>query len=49
MAEDHHQVQGGFGTDVEEHQRTFESFMRFWVYVFGTAIAILVFLAIFNS
>jgi hypothetical protein len=36
-------------TDVAEHQRTFEAFIRFWVYVFGTAIVILIFLAIFNS
>lgn len=49
MAEDHNKVQGGFGTDVEAHQRTFDAFMRFWVYVFGTAIGILIFLAIFNS
>lgn len=35
--------------DVAEHQRTFEAFLRFWVYVFGTAIGILIFLALFNS
>ena len=34
---------------VAEHQRTFEGFIRFWVYVFGAAIAVLIFLAIFNS
>jgi hypothetical protein len=34
---------------VAEHQRTFESFIRFWVYVFSAAIAILIFLAIFNT
>jgi hypothetical protein len=49
MAEHHPPAQGGFGTDVEEHQRTFESFIRFWVYVFGAAIVILLFLAIFNA
>jgi len=37
------------GNDVEAHQRVFESFIRFWVYVFGGAAAILIFLAIFNS
>lgn len=36
-------------TVVAEHQNTFDAFIRFWVYVFGTAIAILIFLAIFNS
>jgi hypothetical protein len=35
--------------DVAEHERTFEAFIRFWVYVFGAAIALLIFLAIFNS
>ena len=34
---------------VAQHQRTFEGFIRFWVYVFGAAIAVLIFLAIFNS
>jgi hypothetical protein len=49
MAEHHHPVQGGFGSDVEEHERTFGAFVRFWVYVFGSALLVLVFLAIFNS
>jgi hypothetical protein len=49
MAEHHHQGQGGFGASAEDHQRTFEAFIRFWVYVFGSAILVLVFLAIFNS
>lgn len=35
--------------DVAEHERTFEGFVRFWVYVFGAAALILIFLAIFNS
>jgi Bacterial aa3 type cytochrome c oxidase subunit IV len=35
--------------DVEEHERTFQAFIRFWVYVFGAAIGILIFLALFNS
>ena len=33
----------------EQHQRTFDGFIRFWVYVFGAAILVLIFLAIFNS
>jgi hypothetical protein len=37
------------GPDVADHQRTFEGFIRFWVYVFGAAVAVLVFLALFNS
>ena len=32
-----------------EHQRTFEAFIRFWVYVFGVAALVLIFLAIFNT
>ena len=36
-------------TDVAEHQRTFEAFVRFWVYVFTAVIVILVLLAIFNA
>jgi Bacterial aa3 type cytochrome c oxidase subunit IV len=36
-------------TDAAEHQRTFEAFMRFWVYLFATAFAILIFLALVNS
>lgn len=34
---------------VAEHQRTFDAFMRLWVYIFGVAAAILIFLAIFNT
>lgn len=37
------------GGNVDEHQRTFEAFIRFWAYVFGVAFAILIFLALFNS
>jgi hypothetical protein len=37
------------GPTVAEHQRTFEAFIRFWVYVFGAAAAVLIFLALFNS
>lgn len=36
-------------TAVAQHERTFDAFIRFWVYVFGAAIAILIFLALFNS
>ena len=34
---------------VATHQQIFASFMRFWVYLFGAAAAILIFLAIFNT
>ena len=37
------------GNPVEEHQKTFETFIHFWVYVFGAAALVLVFLAIFNT
>jgi Bacterial aa3 type cytochrome c oxidase subunit IV len=37
------------GNSVEEHQKTFEAFIHFWVYVFGAAILVLIFLAIFNT
>lgn len=48
MAEHVHHVQDD-PAKVAEHQRTFEGFLHFWVYVFGGAIAILIFLALFNS
>jgi hypothetical protein len=35
--------------DITEHQKTFEGFIRFFVYLFGTSLGILIFLAIFNS
>lgn len=35
--------------DVTLHQKTFDGFIRFWVYLFGAAIGILIFLALFNS
>ncbi len=44
MAEHEH-----VSTDAAEHQRTFEAFIRFWVYVFSAAIAVLIFLALFNT
>lgn len=36
-------------TDVAEHQRTFEGFIRFWAYLFIASALILIFLAIFNT
>ena len=36
-------------TDVVQHQRTFEAFIHFWIYLFGAAAAVLIFLAIFNT
>jgi hypothetical protein len=44
MAEHEHAT-----TDVAEHQRTFDAFIRFWVYVFSASALILIFLAIFNT
>jgi hypothetical protein len=35
--------------DISEQKRTFEGFIKFWIYLFGGSIAILIFLAIFNS
>lgn len=35
--------------DITDHQKTFAGFMRFWVWLFGGSIAILIFLALFNS
>jgi hypothetical protein len=35
--------------DIEAHKKTFEGFIRFWVYVFSISAAILIFLAIFNT
>lgn len=35
--------------DITDHEKTFEGFLRFFVFLFGTAIAILIFLAIFNT
>ena len=50
-ATDHgtHQAGDDSPTDVAEHQRTFEAFIHFWVYVFGASAAVLIFLAIFNT
>lgn len=35
--------------DVTEHEKTFEGFIKFWIWLFGISAAILIFLAIFNS
>jgi hypothetical protein len=35
--------------DITDHEKTFEGFIQFFVYLFGTALAILIFLALFNS
>lgn len=35
--------------DISDQERTFESFIKFWVVVFGASIGILIFLALFNS
>ncbi len=42
-------VQHDRAANVAEHQRTFEGFIRLWIYIFGFAIAVLIFLAIFNT
>jgi hypothetical protein len=34
---------------VAEHERTFQMFVRFWVYVFILSALVLIFLALFNS
>ncbi|MEM7614051.1 MAG: aa3-type cytochrome c oxidase subunit IV [Pseudomonadota bacterium] len=35
--------------DITEQERTFEGFIKFWIYLFGFSAAVLIFLAIFNS
>lgn len=35
--------------DVTEHEKTFQGFIRFFVWLFGISIGILIFLALFNS
>lgn len=35
--------------DITEHEKTFSGFIHFWIYLFGASIAILIFLALFNS
>jgi hypothetical protein len=43
-----HSVEQTSVNDVAEHQAIFEGFIRFWVYVFSGAIAVLIFLALVN-
>ncbi|WP_424930388.1 aa3-type cytochrome c oxidase subunit IV [Amaricoccus tamworthensis] len=35
--------------DISVQEKTFEGFIKFFTYLFGSAIAVLIFLAIFNS
>jgi hypothetical protein len=35
--------------DITEHKKTFEGFIKFWVYLFGASAAILIFLALFST
>jgi hypothetical protein len=35
--------------DITEHERMFDAFVRFWVYLFAGAIGVLIFLALFNA
>jgi hypothetical protein len=35
--------------DITEQEKTFEGFLRMWVYVFGFALAALIFMSLFNS
>ncbi|MBD3625182.1 MAG: aa3-type cytochrome c oxidase subunit IV [Rhodobacteraceae bacterium] len=35
--------------DITEQEKTFEGFIKFWIWLFGISVAILLFLAIFNS
>ena len=35
--------------DIADHQRMFDAFIRFWIYLFGGAIGVLIFLALVNS
>ncbi len=35
--------------DITTQEKTFEGFIRFFVYLFGASAGILIFLAIFNS
>jgi hypothetical protein len=50
MADHHPASEHVHGTmDITEHEKMFAGFMKFWVYLFGGAIGILIFLALFNS
>lgn len=35
--------------DITDQEKTFAGFIRFFVYLFGGSLAILIFLALFNS
>ncbi|MEM9429800.1 MAG: aa3-type cytochrome c oxidase subunit IV [Pseudomonadota bacterium] len=35
--------------DITEQERTFETFIKGWIYLFGASAAILILLALFNS
>ena len=35
--------------DISQHKRMYESFLQFWVYLFGGAVLVLIFLALTNS
>jgi hypothetical protein len=35
--------------DITEHEKTFQGFIKFFVWLFGISIGILIFLALFNS
>ncbi|MEO0912113.1 MAG: aa3-type cytochrome c oxidase subunit IV [Pseudomonadota bacterium] len=35
--------------DITEQERTFEGFIKFWIWLFAASAIILIFLAIFNS
>jgi hypothetical protein len=35
--------------DINDQKRTFEGFIKFWIYLSGAVIAILIFLAIFAA
>lgn len=35
--------------DITEHEKVFEGFIKFWIWLFGVSAAVLIFLAIFNS
>lgn len=35
--------------DISQQEKTFSGFMKFWVWLFGGSIGILIFLALFNT
>lgn len=43
----HHPEEYAHGSmDIAEQERTFDGFVRFWIYLFGIVAAVLIFLAI---